>query len=118
MRVLGMAMVLALSGCDMGHLGNPAMWPGMAVGSSVENATYNARRKKVAAHVTAHQQDILDDIRAGGGSNLNTGMDLARVPTQTRPELLRTLKADINKFSPDTPQARENLVVWLMVHGR
>lgn len=118
MRNLGFGLVLALAGCDMGHLGNPVMWPGMVVGSGIENATYGARRKKVETHVATNQGEILTDIRSDGGPALTTGMDLARVPSADRPKLLRVLKEDIAKFTPGTPQAREQLVVWLMVHGR
>lgn len=117
MRFICLAMVLTLTGCDAGHLGNPALWPGMAVGSGIENASYNARRKQVQGHVTAHQGEILADIRTGNGPALTKAMDLARVPVKIRAGLVQMLKQDIAKFTPDTPHAREQLVVWLMVHG-
>jgi len=118
MRNLGFGLVLALGGCDMGHLGNPVMWPGMVVGGGIENASYNARRARVAEHVEAHQGDILGDIRAGGGPALTTGADLARVPIAARPEMIRIMQSYVAKFTPDTPPAREQLVVWFMVHGK
>jgi len=117
MRPIGLILVLALGGCDMGHLGNPVMWPGMAVGSVIENASYNARRKQVSKHVAAHYSDILADIRAGGGPALTLGADLARIPAAARPALIRTMQSDIAKFTPDSKQTRERLVVWFMVHG-
>lgn len=117
MRIIWLGLVLALGGCDMGHLGNPVMWPGMVVGRGIENATYNARRARVSEHVETHQSDILADIRAGGGPALTTGADLARVPPMARPEMIRVMQSDIAKFTPDTPQAREQLMVWFMVHG-
>jgi hypothetical protein len=117
MRIIWLGLVLALGGCDMGHLGNPVMWPGMVVGGGIENASYNARRKRVSGHIMAHQAEILADIRAGGGPALTTGADLARVPDAVRPEMIRIMQSDIAKFTPDTAQAREQLVVWFMVHG-
>ena len=118
MRPIGLMMILMLGACDMGHLGNPVMWPGMVVGGGLENASYNARRGKVKAHVNAHHSDILADIQRGGGPALSTGADLARVPKAARAEMLRMLKQDYAKFSPDTDQAREMLIIWLMVHGK
>ena len=118
MRIIGLGLVLALAGCDMGHLGNPILWPGMIVGGGIENATYNARRKRVEDHVNAHQADIISDVRAGGGPALTTGMNLAAVHPSTRPELLRVLRDEVDNYTPDTPQAREQLVIVFMVHGR
>lgn len=117
MRLTGLALVLVLGACDMGHLGNPVIWPGLVVGSSLENATYNARRTRVSSHIAAHYSDILTDIRAGGGPTLTVGADLARVPPRKRPEMTRIMQDDIAKFTPDTPAARERLLVWFMVHG-
>lgn len=118
MRIFFLGLVMLLSACDMGHLGNPVMWPGMVVGGGLENASYNARRGKVKAHVNAHHSDILTDIQNNGGPALSTGADLARVPKAARAEMLRMLKQDYAKFSPDTDQAREMLIIWLMVHGK
>ena len=117
MRLIGVGMILALAACDMGHLGNPIMWPSMAAGIGLENASYNARRRQVSDHVALHYVDILTDIRSGGGPTLSLGANLARVPANARAKLIRSLKTDIAKFTPDTPPARERLVVWFMVHG-
>ena len=118
---LGIVLTLGLAGCDMGHLGNPLMWPVEAVGNGLDNATYNARRTQVEKHVALNQATILTDIRSGTNGNygtaLKTAMDLARVPEVSRPQLLDILKTDIAKFTPNTPQAREQLVVWFMVNG-
>lgn len=117
MRLICLGMVLTLAACDMGHLGNPVMWPTMAIGSGLENASYNARRQQVQNHVAQHYDKVLADIRNGGGPALKTAADLARVPAKDRTKLIRALKTDIAKFVPDTPAARERLVVWFMVHG-
>ncbi|WP_428540125.1 hypothetical protein [Profundibacter sp.] len=118
MRIILTVAVLALGGCDMGHLGNPLMWPGMAVGSAVENTTYNARRKKVSDHVNAHQFEILTDIGVGGGPALDKAFDLARIQTTNRAQVLRTLQKEIAMYRPNTAEAREQLVIALMVNGR
>lgn len=114
---LMLSLVLGLAACDMGHLGNPAAWPVAAVGGGIENVGYAARRKRVADHVATQHAALLTDIGTGGGPTLSLGADLAGVPAARRPELRRTLKNDLTKFSPDTPAARERLVIWLMVHG-
>lgn len=117
MRLMTIALIFGLGACDMGHLGNPVMWPSMAVGNGLQNASYNARRRQVQDHVTQHYVAILNDIRNGNGAALTMGADLARVPAKNRPALIHALKTDIAKFTPDTPAARERLVVWFMVHS-
>ncbi len=117
MRIILGVMALVLGGCDMGHLGNPLMWPGMAVGNAVENTTYNARRKKVSDHVNAHQFEILTDIGVGGGPALGKAFDLARVPEENRAQVLRNFQKDIAMYRPNTAKAREQLVIALMVNG-
>lgn len=117
MRLIGLVLLFGLAACDMGHLGSPVMWPSMAVSNGLENASYNARRQRVQAHLAQRYTEVLTDIRSGGGPALTLAAELAQVPPQTRPELTRTLNADLAKFSPDTPAARERLLVWFMVHG-
>jgi len=118
MRIILTVAVLTLGGCDMGHLGNPVMWPRMAVGNAVENTTYNTRRKKVSNHVNAHQLEILADIGVGGGASLTKAFDLARVSETNRPSVLRRMQSDIAMYRPNTAQAREHLVIALMVNGQ
>lgn len=117
MRLIALGFMLGLAACDMGHLGNPLGWPGSAVGNGIENASYAARRKHVTTHVAAHYSGIITDIKIGGGPALTQAADLAGVAATNRPELLRSLQNDHAKFTPDTPEARERLVIWLMVHG-
>ena len=118
MRSIGLVMVLVLGACDMGHLGNPVMWPGMIVGGAIENASYDARRKRVSDHVAANYNALIADIRAGGGPTLTKAADLAIVHPTARATMRQDLRNDLGKFTPDSPAARENLVVWIMVHGR
>lgn len=117
MRLIAICLMLGLAACDMGHLGNPLIWPVAAVGNGVENARYGARRKQVLRHVTAQHGAIITDIAAGGGPALTIAADLAGVSEQHRPELRASLQHDIAKFTPNTAETRELLVVWLMVHG-
>lgn len=117
MRLIALAMILGLSACDMGHLGNPVTWPGMAVSNGLQNASYNARRRLVKDHIATHYLEVLNDIRSGGGPALTLGADLAGVPDKGRHTLMRALKTDIAKFTPDTPAARERLLIWFMVHS-
>lgn len=117
MRLIAICLMLGLAACDMGHLGNPLAWPAVAVGSGVENARYGARRKQVTRHVNAQYAAVIADIAAGGGPALTIAADLADVSEQRRPELRASLQRDIAKFTPNTAETRELLVIWLMVHG-
>ena len=101
----------------MGHLGNPLLLPIGAVTTAVGNAGYEARRNKVSDYVSAHHRDILVDIQAGNGPALTTALDLAKVHPKARAELLALLKKDFAMYKDNTADARENLVVTLMVHG-
>lgn len=121
MRLIAICLMpglgLGLAACDMGHLGNPLIWPVAVVGSGVENAHYGARRKQVSRHVAAHHAAMITDIVAGGGPALTIAADLAGISKQRRPELVASLQRDIAKFTPNAAKPRELLVVWLMVHG-
>ncbi|HGG06750.1 MAG TPA: hypothetical protein ENK28_14925 [Aliiroseovarius sp.] len=105
-----------LAGCSNGeanHLGNPLTWPFGAISSGIENATYGAKRQKVEQFVSANHKALIGEIERGGGPRLDQAMDLAAIPTATRPGLRARLQSDIGIYRND-PEA---LVVALMVHG-
>ena len=116
MRLLFL-LPLALAACDMGHLGNPLLLPIGAVTTAVGNAGYEARRNKLSDYVNAHHNDILADIQAGNGPALTHALDLAKVHPSARADLLARLQKDFAMYRDNTAEARENLVVTLMVHG-
>jgi len=111
--LLPLCFLVACSSGEANHLGNPLLWPIGIVSNGLDNASYNAKRRKVEAHVAAHYPALMAQIKAGGGAQLSRGMDLAGVPDATRPTLRDRLRADIALFQND-PEA---LVVALMVHG-
>lgn len=103
----------ACAGSTPSHLPNPVLLPVYGIGSAIENAGYNARRKKVSDHVSAHHATLVREINAGGGPDLSRAMDLARVPASDRAELRVRLRQDLALY-----QTVEPLVVAFMVHGR
>ena len=111
--LLSILLSAACSTGEANHLGNPLLWPAMAVTNGIDNAFYDARRQKVEAHVAAHHPALMAEITAGGGVLLTTAMDLAKVAPARRPELVRVLQQDFALYQRD----QEALVVALMVHG-
>ncbi|HHL21952.1 MAG TPA: hypothetical protein ENJ52_10575 [Aliiroseovarius sp.] len=63
--------------------------------------------------VRTNHKALIAEIERGGGPRLDQAMDLAAIPTATRPGLRALLKSDIGIYRND-PEA---LVVALMVHG-
>ncbi len=109
------AVPLLLVGCaqEASHLPNPLLLPGQAVSNAAQNASYKARRARVAEHVRAHHPTLIAEIAADGGPHLQQAMHLARVPAQNRDALQRRLRQDLALYRTD-PEA---LIVALMVHG-
>ena len=107
-------MALALAGCggEASHLPPPWQWPGAAIGSAVENAAYEERRRRVKAHVAATLPALEAEIAAGSGPGLDRAMALATVPPARRDEALAALRT-----TPRTEDRAEALTVTLMVHG-
>lgn len=108
---------LALGGCaskDANHIGNPLTLPGRAIINGIQNAGYDARRSKVKAYVNDNRLAIYRDIDAGGGSAVQTAMDIARVAPARRPALIAELYANPQIYRQSD---LEPLVVAIMVHG-
>ena len=106
-----------LAGCDMGHLGNPLMWPAMAVGSAVENSVYSARRSKVKSHISANYPALVNEIKTTAGPVFTKTARLAGVPKERIPSLYTDLKSDIGRLTSDIPTNIEQLTVTFMVYG-
>jgi hypothetical protein len=106
--------LLLLTACSTApnHLGNPLTWPGQAVQSAVLNASYNARRAKVATFVAAHQTEILSDAKTNRGPTLTAAFNLANVPNSRRAALSHELATN-----PHYRNSAKALIVALMVHG-
>lgn len=106
---------LVLSGCAPGasHLGNPLTLPARAIGASLGNASYDARRARVSDHVIRTQAQILAGARAGGGPALSQAMHLAAVPAARRAALIAEITRGAAHYATDA----EALLVAIMVHG-
>jgi hypothetical protein len=94
------------------HVPNPVLLPIYAAGNAVQNASYNARRGKVKAHLSMHFAQLQLEIAKGGGPFLNMGYDLAKIAADRRPALTAMLKRE-----PNLRRDVEALTVSLMVHG-
>ena len=114
-RFLGLALFCAA--CSTGeasHLpANPLLFPVYGASTALENASYNAKRRKVKDHVVAHHAALLSEIEGQRGPQLTQAYQLADIPAPVQPELYRRLRADIAQYRA-SPEA---LVVALMVHG-
>lgn len=82
-------LLLALAGCDAGHLGNPLRWPFDAAATALENAAYGARRDRVSALLATEGVAI----RAGDAAALARLWTVSRAPEASRPAILRDLHA-------------------------
>lgn len=107
--------ILFVTGCsgEANHLGNPLLWPFMAVSSGIENSINGARRGEVELTVKSNFDTIIPEIRAGGGPSLTLAMDQARIPQQDRPARILQLQSDLPLYQSN-PGA---LVTALMVYG-
>ncbi|PIE12185.1 MAG: hypothetical protein CSA70_10610 [Rhodobacterales bacterium] len=111
--LIPVATLVALGGCDTGHLPNPVLLPVHAVTNGIQNANYTARRKRVATYVKANHGAIIAELRGRGGPHATQAADLARVPPSKRPAMYKTLSQDIRLYETEP----EPLIVAFMVHG-
>ncbi|WP_371224349.1 hypothetical protein [Roseovarius sp. 2305UL8-3] len=114
-RFLGATLICA--GCGNGeasHLpANPLLLPVYGASAALENASYNAKRRKVEKHVINHHTALLGEIETQPGPALAQAYLLADVPAPVQAVLLDRLREDIAQYRA-SPEA---LVVALMVHG-
>lgn len=108
-------LLILVAGCsgEANHLGNPLLLPVNALTSATENAIYNQRRGQVEIAVKSTFNDIIPEIRAGGGPNIVTAMHTAGIPIEEHPARLTQLRGDIGIYD-NNPGA---LVTALMVYG-
>ncbi|WP_421701481.1 hypothetical protein [Aliiroseovarius sp.] len=107
-------LILPLAACAQPDtIANPLAAPARAINATVEAASPEARRARVAQHVTAHHAEILSEIAAGGGIRLSTAMELAWIAAPKRAAVIGLLAQDIALFR-ESPEA---LVSALMLHG-
>lgn len=119
-RFTSLTMGLVLCGCSTGPSHLPAPWelPGAVVTTTVGNAVYGARRKKVASYLSENINAIASDVRAGYGPHLQTLYDVAKVRSK-QGELLSELKRGYGEYFPPQPipESLERLTVAVMVHS-
>ena len=108
-------LLILVAGCsqEANHLGNPLLLPVNALTSATENAVYNQRRGRVEIAVKSTFDQIIPEIRAGGGPAISTAMDEAGIPLQDRPARITQLRGDIGIYE-NNPGA---LVTALMVYS-
>lgn len=104
--------VAACSG-EANHLANPFLLPVNAMTSATENTIYNQRRGRVEVAVKSTFNEIIPEIRAGGGPAITSAMEAAGIPTEDRPARLIQLRGDIRIYE-NNPGA---LITALMVYS-
>lgn len=77
---------LLLSACSnsASHLPTPLELPGAIIGSTIENARYGSKRKRVAAYVAQHYLQMRQDVKEGGQKALNGAFDVAGISQKKR----------------------------------
>ena len=97
------------------HLPNPLLLPFAAIGNSISNATYNARRTKVSRFVVQNFEALKAELPSPNQPLLTKAMSIARVPVVNRPALLADLRTNPQIYNTYDP---EPLVIALMINGR
>ena len=107
--------LIFVAGCtgEANHLGNPLLLPVNALTSVTENAIYNERRGRVEVAVKSNFNQIIPEIRAGGGPTVTEAMEIAGIPLSERPARLIQLQGDIGIYEGN-PGA---LITALMVYS-
>ena len=95
------------------YLTNPFLLPVNALTSATENTIYNQRRGRVEVAVKSSFNQIIPDIRSGGGPAITQAMDAAGISMDERPARLIQLRGDIGIYA-NNPGA---LVTALMVYS-
>ncbi len=98
-------LILFLAACDAGHLGNPLTLPIRGAASAIENASYDARRGRVKAYLSAHQFSLNAPEGQAGLWEAST------VPPKNRAKVLQEIAA-----LPSGPDWAEQATVIVMVH--
>ena len=108
-------LLILVAGCtgEANHLGNPLLLPVNVLTSATENAIYNQRRGRVEIAVKSTFDQIIPEIRSGGGQAIFAAMDAAGIPHAERPARLIQLRGEIGIYE-NNPGA---LVTALMVYS-
>ena len=80
------------------------------IGSVFENATYSAKRKKVAAYVKKHYLGLRDDVSKGGGKVLEGALDVAGIKQSKRDKARQILISSKKQTYENTLLVTDSLV--------
>lgn len=86
-----LSLTFFLGACSNGasHLPSPFELPGMIIGSTLENASYKARRRRVESYVTKNYLSIRHDVNNSGGDYLEGAFDSANIKGNKRAKAMR-----------------------------
>lgn len=112
MKLKILAIGILLGGCDMGHLGNPLMWPANAV----ENSVYSARRNKVKTYISTNYSALILELKTASGPIFLETARLAGVPQTQVTKLYSDSRSDLKRLTLDIEQNIEKLTVTYMVY--
>ncbi len=105
-------VLLPLAACDFGHIGNPLLLPVRAVGAGLDNAAYNAERRKVRGYLAANRDGLL--VGNSPGPAWNGLKEIARTRPDREAQMLRDF-VDIKSLP--NPQWLDRATVIAMVMG-
>ena len=113
------ALALTLSACiGASHIPPPWEIPGAVIGTTIGNARYEARRKKVKIYLADHYDIILVQLNSGDGKNVHEAYSLANVPAAEFTKLTQELSTNPEIYLNGPPEQNiERITVAIMVHG-
>lgn len=117
--LLSATLALTLIACTgASHIPPPWEIPGAVIGTTIGNARYEAKRKKVKTYLADHYDIILAQLNSGGGANVHEAYRLANVPAGELAKLTQELSTNPQIYLNGPPdQNIENMTVAIMVHG-
>ncbi len=109
--LLASVLLLSISGCSQNTSHLPSVFDiPSVIGSVFENATYSAKRKKVASYVQKHYLGLRDDVSEGGGKVLEGALDVAGIKQSKRDKARQIIISSKKQTYENTLLVTDSLV--------
>ena len=119
MRALIFGAVFVCAACSgASHIPPPWELPGAAAGSAIENARYNAKRKRVKSYLSDHYDELQTDLLIGHGPALSAALEEADVTGEKAAALVAEIRNNPDIYLKKSEAENiEALTVAFMVHS-
>ena len=108
--LLATMFLSSCSGNGDSHLPSVFELPGAIVGSAIDNATYNVKRRKVEAYVANNYEALREDVEQGGGQVLEGALDSAGIKGGKRNQAKNDLISNRSTYFYNTEIVTGNLI--------